>query len=264
MESTHNDLASRLARLEELEDRFAEAVERAKLAALKEFAYGASHEINNPLANISTRAQSLLVEETHPERRKKLATIVAQAMRAHEMISDLMLFAKPPPLHLAAFTLTPLVVSVVHSFASDITEKGLKVSQAIEPTDLAVTADETQIGVALAALVRNAVEAVGPGGSIEVKASVAGDQAMLSVADDGPGMTDHVREHLFDPFFSGREAGRGLGFGLCKCWRIAELHGGRITVESTPGQGTRMSLVLPLETKRLTTEAQRHREKTEE
>ncbi|PQO47752.1 histidine kinase dimerization/phospho-acceptor domain-containing protein, partial [Blastopirellula marina] len=67
-----------------------------KLASLKRLAYGASHEINNPLANIASRAQALLVDENDPDRRHELATIYAQAMRGHEMIADLMLFARPP------------------------------------------------------------------------------------------------------------------------------------------------------------------------
>src|SRR4249920_1123377 len=78
------------------ESDFDSAVESAKLRALYNFAYGLSHEINNPLANIATRAQTLLVDEKDPERRRKLATIVQQAFRAHEMIADLMLFAHPP------------------------------------------------------------------------------------------------------------------------------------------------------------------------
>ena len=69
--------------------------------ALKELAYGASHEINNPLANIAARAQTLLEDEPDPERRRKLTAIHRQAMRAHEMIADLMLFARPPKLELA-------------------------------------------------------------------------------------------------------------------------------------------------------------------
>src|SRR5438309_9187168 len=75
---------------------FDSALESAKLQALYNFAYGLSHEINNPLANIATRAQTLLLDEKDPERRRKLATIVQQAFRAHEMIADLMLFARPP------------------------------------------------------------------------------------------------------------------------------------------------------------------------
>src|SRR5262245_11964445 len=80
------------------DSEFGSAVEAAKLQALYNFAYGLSHEINNPLANIATRAQTLLADEKNPERRRKLATIVQQAFRAHEMIADLMLFARPPAL----------------------------------------------------------------------------------------------------------------------------------------------------------------------
>ena len=104
---SNDSTAAKLARLEELEHRFAEAVERAKLEAMKELAYGAGHEINNPLANIATRAQTLLQEETDPEKRRKLAAINAQAFRAHEMIADLMLFARPPQGELVPLTILP-------------------------------------------------------------------------------------------------------------------------------------------------------------
>jgi signal transduction histidine kinase len=76
-------IEAKLARLEELEQCFTQAVERAKLEAMKELAYGAGHEINNPLANIATRAQTLLHDETEPEKRRTLAAINAQAFHAH-------------------------------------------------------------------------------------------------------------------------------------------------------------------------------------
>ena len=67
---------------------------------------------------------------------------------------------------------------------------------------------------------------------------------ILSVTDNGPGIPPHVRPHVFDPFYSGREAGRGLGFGLPKCWRIDELHGGRIEVDSEPGAVATFRLII--------------------
>ena len=76
--------------------RFEERVAEARLEALRELAYGAGHEINNPLANIAARAQALLLDEREPERRRRLATIVDQAFRARDMIGGLMLFARPP------------------------------------------------------------------------------------------------------------------------------------------------------------------------
>src|SRR5262245_11964910 len=92
---------------------FLRAVEAAKLQALYNFAYGLSHEINNPLANISARAQTLLVDEREPERRRKLATIVQQAFKAHEMIADLMHFARPPTMRPQSTDLAKLADTVV-------------------------------------------------------------------------------------------------------------------------------------------------------
>jgi signal transduction histidine kinase len=243
--SVCEQFAAKLNRLNDLETKFATALERAKLASLKELAYGASHEINNPLANISTRAQALLVEEKHPERRKKLATIVAQAFRAHEMISDLMLFAKPPTLNVEKCELNPLLTKLVDEALPEAKEQQTELSFEIDPPELTLTADPTHLAVAIKALIRNAVEALGQGGNIVVAATSEESEVVISVIDDGPGISPQVREHLFDPFYSGREAGRGLGFGLSKCWRIAELHGGRIEVESEPGHGATFRLILP-------------------
>ena len=86
----------RLRQSAQLETDFDERLQTAKLDSLKEFAYGAGHELNNPLANIASRAQTLLREETHPDRRRRLAAINTQAFRAHEMLADMMLFARPP------------------------------------------------------------------------------------------------------------------------------------------------------------------------
>src|SRR6478736_7921322 len=103
---------------------FASAVESAKLQALYNFAYGLSHEINNPLANIATRAQTLLVDEADPERRRKLATIVQQAFRAHEMIADLMLFAHPPKMQPREVDVVRLVDTVVAELQEQASEQG--------------------------------------------------------------------------------------------------------------------------------------------
>ena len=82
-------------------------------------------------------------------------------------------------------------------------------------------------------LLRNALEAVGRDGSVRLLIALSTDEnqqhwAELEVTDDGPGLSEREREHLFDPFFSGREAGRGLGFGLSKAWRIVDAHGGTL------------------------------------
>jgi hypothetical protein len=105
--------------------------------------------------------------------------------------------------------------------------------------------DATQLAVALKALLRNAFEALGEEGTIQVAAYGQQAEIAISVTDNGPGIPPQVREHIFDPFYSGREAGRGLGFGLPKCWRIAELHGGSVVVASESGGGATFTLLLP-------------------
>ena len=251
---------------------FEQAVERAKLQALYNFAYGLSHEINNPLANISMRAQALLVDERDPERKRKLATIVQQAFRAHEMIADLMLFARPPDVRLQQVDLSKLADTIVAEMQEQAQEQGTKLTRVGAKTPLMANVDPTQIGVALKALVQNSLEAVRVGGAVEVGVAAGGDfrfkisdfrldsghdpvpapnlkseipNLKLFVSDTGPGIPPEIRPHIFDPFFSGREAGRGLGLGLSKAWRIAELHGGTIAVESEAGKGARFTLALP-------------------
>jgi len=246
------NLAQKLARLAELETQFAAALEREKLAALKELAYGASHEINNPLANISTRAQALLRDETDPERRRKLATMVTQAFRAHEMISDMMLYAKPPKLARELVDVVVLVDRVIAELTTETKEQGTTISRSGEPSSLVASVDPVQCAVALKALLSNSLEALGRSGQVMVsvrKVAPATDQTEsgveILIRDNGPGISPEVRRHLFDPFYSGREAGRGLGFGLSKCWRIVTDHGGRIDVESEVGKGATFRLFFP-------------------
>ena len=127
-------------------------LEQAKLEALKEFAYGAGHEINNPLANISARAQTLLKDEADPQRRQKLAAINTQAFRAHEMIADLMLFARPPAMHAERIELAPFLTELARTWqaqaAEQQTEIELNVADGPNPGagSLAVWADRTRLG----------------------------------------------------------------------------------------------------------------------
>ncbi|MBP88750.1 MAG: hypothetical protein CMJ64_18900 [Planctomycetaceae bacterium] len=238
-------LLSKLARLDSLEGDFAATLEREKLASLRELAYGASHEINNPLANISTRAQTLLRDETDPDRRKKLETINRQAFRAHEMIADMMLFAKPPDLKCRELDLSSVIRQVVGELMNDASEQGTAlIMRGIDDPTMLV-ADENHFAVALTALCRNSLEAVSSAGQVTISVAENDESVTLRVSDNGPGIPPEVRRHLFDPFYSGREAGRGLGFGLSKCWRIVELHGGTIEVESEEGRGATFTIQLP-------------------
>jgi signal transduction histidine kinase len=245
-------LTEGLRRLEDIEVRFSQTLETEKLAAMGELAYGASHEINNPLANISTRAQALLAQESDPEKRRMLATICAQAFRAHEMIADLMLFARPPALEYQTLDLVRLVNQVMAELHDDAEAQGSRVVRDGEETEVLAEVDGTQLAMAIRAVCTNALEALVAEGEVTVSVNrvtapdpTADSWVRITICDTGPGISSAVRRHLFDPFFSGREAGRGLGVGLAKCWRVVTLHGGRIEVADRMPRGTVIRIELP-------------------
>jgi signal transduction histidine kinase len=231
---------------------FDRRLEQAKLEAMKELAYGASHEVNNPLANISARAQTLLRDESDPDRRRALEAINHQALRAHEMISDLMLFARPPQLQRDRFDLSPIIREIIGELSADSARRDIAVTFIAADNLPQINADRVQVAVAIKALLLNAIEAIGRDGLVECHATASGrvsegapSAVRITVTDSGPGIPPHIRPRIFDPFFSGREAGRGLGFGLSKAWRIVTDHGGQLTVESGEASGATFIIELP-------------------
>ena len=109
-----------------------------------------------------------------------------------------------------------------------------------------VEADAAQLSVALRAICQNALEALNSGGHIEVRIERRQRDARIRLRDDGPGIKPEERRHIFDPFYSARQAGRGLGLGLSKAWRIITNHGGRTRAASEPGHGATFTIVLPI------------------
>lgn len=222
-----------------------------KLRALAEFAAGAGHEINNPVATIAGYAQQLLAGETDPDRRHALATIGAQAYRIRDMIGDVMLFARPPQPCPEPIDLALAVRDVVGKLTDEARDAGVHIQMdAIGET--AGFADAVQFRVVISSLLRNSLEALGEGGGhVTVKIRTIQESGRrwvdLTITDNGRGLTELEREHLFDPFFSGRQAGRGLGFGLPKAWRIVTLHGGRIDVETPAAGGLKFIVRWPVE-----------------
>lgn len=231
-----------------LQSRFAASLETAKREAIYQLAYGLSHELNNPLANIATRARVLVEDESDPHRQQMLVAIADQAMRGCEMIADLMLVARPPMLRFDEFDLGILLHEVVERsrpwaekrMVSLIYTKG----QAVYP----VVGDSVSLGEAIWCLVRNSLEAVAAGGSIEVRCDAERSEEFLRIVieDDGPGLSAEALKHCFDPYYSGREAGRGLGLGLSKAERIVALHRGKLSIGNRPTGGCIASIELAM------------------
>ncbi len=229
---------------------YADDLEAAKLEAMAELAAGAGHEINNPLAVIAGRAQLLLDGEPNAQRRRELAVIHSQAMRVHEMIADMMLFARPPKPKAGMCDLRPLLQEVVGEITARAAERNVEISLELPEQVGPVEADPTQLAAAVRAICDNALTAVDRGGRITLRLeesvahSAAGRSVAIVISDNGPGIPAEVRAHLFDPFYCGRHAGRGLGMGLAKAWRIVRDHGGRIEVDSRERIGSTFRIVL--------------------
>ena len=233
----------------ELRQQFDRAVAEARLEAMRELAYGAGHEINNPLANIATRAQALLLEETDPERRRRLSTIVDQSFRARDMIGGLMLFARPPKPRREVADVGGIIAAVIESVRGQAAARGWRLEYSPPPVPQTVFVDRVQVEEAIRVVVVNALEAVAAGGRVVLEVTRRSPQeggwCEVTIADDGRGMSFEAARRAFDPFYSGREAGRGAGLGLPKAWRLVESSGGTVLLDSRPGQGTRVSILLP-------------------
>ncbi len=232
-----------------------ERLQAAKLSGLAEFAAGASHEINNPLAVISGQAQYILGHETdwlasdvEGSAKEALRTIIYQTKRIHTILRDVMQFARPAPARPSWFDLPTLLGEVAASLEDLAVQRQVKVEVFAKPERVSVLADLEQVRSALSCLLRNAIEAVPPDGWARLALIEPGptDRIEVFIEDSGPGPSAEQRAHLFDPFFSGRHAGRGRGLGLPLAWRLARQQGGDVHLEPVRShQPTRFVLSLP-------------------
>ena len=226
------------------------SLQQRNVASLSEMATGAAHEINNPLAIISGRAQQLAARQSDPADRDMLQTIIGQADRISDIITELRAFAKPP----APKPQSVDPVALARRVADELQAEGEAAATRIEvqPDDDAPTiqVDPDQVAAALAEIVKNGVEACSrtEGGTVKllVRNLAAEGGVRFVVTDDGPGMDPKVRARAFDPFYSGHEAGRRRGLGLPKAYQAVQTNGGEMTVESTPAHGTTVRVTFPV------------------
>jgi signal transduction histidine kinase len=222
------------------------------------------HEINNPLAVISGQAQYLLNHEVEGPRQKALLTIISQTQRIHGILTDLMQFARPTRPQKQTIDIAAQVHEVIAGLADFAGQQRVQLnSPVLEP--VLVHVDPRQTRTALACLLRNAIESAarvpsadGRPASVDDPTHVSQDRwagirvetpsadlVELIVEDSGKGPPPAMRESMFDPFFSGRSAGRGRGLGLPTAWRLAREQGGDVRFVDIASQPTRFVLSLP-------------------
>lgn len=249
--ATQHEGARRLGeQLVELNRELAETqdtlLRNQSMARVGEMAAGAAHEMNNPLAVISGRAQLLAGRLSDAADRRTAELIYDQAQRLSDLITALRLFADPPPPQRmlveidAALEEAVRYVQMRHPQAPAIVvEKADRLPE--------LHTDPEQLGTALGELLVNAHQSQ-PKQAVRVTVHVdpLNDRLVMQVIDDGVGMDAHTLEHAFDPFFSVKPAGRQVGLGLARARRLMESLGGDIVLESDAERGTTATLTHPL------------------
>lgn len=225
-----------------------ELLQTKNLAAMVTLASGAAHELNNPLAVIAGRAQMLSRREDRAEVRESLDIIARQAHVCSAIVTELMAFAKSAAPRPAAVN----VRRTVEDVATELKAAGLLADGQLRLEIKSDTADAWfdpgQLRGVVVELLRNAVEAT-PSSSrrLCVKAASVSTEnvVVISVVDNGRGMTPDVLDRATEPFFSSRPAGRGRGLGLARVQRWLHQGGGRLSIDSEPGKGTIVEVRLP-------------------
>ena len=220
------------------------------LTSVAQIAAGAAHEMNNPLMVISGRSQLLASVLEDPKHRDAAKQIFEKSQTLSDLITALMHFAKPQPPQPGPVQVPTLFRDALDHAATiaDVANRRVETRLADLPP---AEADAGQLAEALAEVIVNAAEATdAETGRITLSGShdAFGQRLVLTVTDNGRGMTPDVLSHAFDPFFSSKTAGRQQGMGLSKAQRWVESSGGSMRLESQPGQGTRAVIVLPAAT----------------
>ncbi len=233
--------------VEKLERSSETAAAVQTFAAMAEFSAGAAHELNNPLAVISGRAQLLNETEQDPERKRILEQIQQRSHEISGLIGELMTFAKPETPDPVEMNVEQLIDRAWQQIQNENTAQAVNLVKQHLDNAGPVFADASQLRLAIYHLLINAAESLnGQGGQIEVTAEKISGRIVISISDHGEGMDPRTLEKAFDPFFSSKTAGRKRGLGLAIARRLIELNGGKVRLESHLGSGTRAMITLKM------------------
>ena len=224
-----------------------------RLAAAGTFASGVAHEVNNPLASISSLVQSLVPDETDVERRQTLHTILSQITRISRTLKDLLNFARPAPGEHKPINLNETIAETLRLVAYNKRFAHLRMEPLLAPDLVPIFADGNGIQQVLLNLVFNAADAIQHEGGVirvttEYLRAPQGDgvgRVRMRVIDNGAGIPPENLGRVFEPFFTTKPAGAGAGLGLSLCQRIILNNHGTIVVESAVGKGTTVTVCLP-------------------
>jgi two-component system NtrC family sensor kinase len=224
-----------------------ELVQAEKLAAIGELAAGVAHEINNPMAIIRGNAEILqmAVPQEAPIR-EEVDIIAGQVSRVDRIVANLLKFARRERKQLALTDLNQMLDEIVRQVKHQAPLVGIAVNRQLDPDLPRIEADPHQLRQVFTNLILNAIQAMPDGGSLTLvtQADKEAGSCEVVVADTGVGIPQQNLEQIFNPFFTTRANGTGLGLSVS--YGIVRDHGGKISVESEPGKGTVFRVTLSL------------------
>jgi len=237
----------------DLEETQKQLFQSEKLAALGKLSAGIAHEIRNPLTSIKILIHSLVDETaTLASREKDLAVIEAEIERVNKIIKQFLDFARPRPPALEMRDVRQVLADTLALVVYEVESQGIILQREDAPDLPFIPMDGEQMKQVFLNLLLNAIQAMPRGGRLQVTTDwrppslekPGGSMAEISFRDSGGGIPETIKEKIFEPFFSTKEEGIGLGLPIAQ--RIVEEHGGKIRVESTPGHGATFYITLPI------------------
>lgn len=219
-------------------------VRSERFAAIGEAAAYVSHEIKNPLMVIGGLAHQVERKvEDLPSLTEKLRIIQGEVHRLESFLGDLRDFTRPAPPAKQEININQVIQDVDHLMEVETKKKGVALVEKLDPRLPPVQADPDQMKQVLLNLVKNSLEALDSGGQLILTSGSEDNQVWFSIQDTGGGMSPEVLEKIFNPFFTTKAQGTGLGLAVIH--KIITDHHGTITVKSTPDQGTTFRVILP-------------------
>ncbi len=224
-----------------------EQLSRAKhLSTLGEMVAGVSHEIRNPLGIISSSAELLKkkIGELDPMRRIP-DIIIEESNRLNHIITDFLNFAKPKTPDRFPCRIQDVIAKNIDFLSTQINENGCSVSTHFEDNLPVIHADADMLYQAFLNILINAMQAMPKSGGIDIRVKASNNNLWVAFEDQGSGIPTEAAEKIWDPFFTTKDKGTGLGLGIVK--NIIEAHGGQIRIDNLPEGGARVSLRLPIQ-----------------
>ena len=218
-----------------------------KMVALGELVAGVAHEINNPLTGISAFAQLLLEEELGDDQRESVLLIKQESDRAKTVIKDLLLFARKTERGTGPVDINAVIEQTVRLRAYPLRIAGVQVDLQLDATAPRISGDSQKLQQVLLNVIGNAEHAMLGRNErrLIVRTTHTDDHVVITAVDTGVGMTSEVRRRIFEPFYTTKPDGAGMGLGLSVSYGIIHAHGGTIGVESELDVGSTVTIVLP-------------------